>query len=361
MLYYYIITFISASLASWKANRNKVAKGVLTLLLVVVPMALLNMLRDYYVGADTYMYTTGWALPEINDSTLSDIYQNGRWEIGFAILCKMCLLTSNPRRCLLVISGLMIFIFLTIAAFSVSDNPALFFFLYILSGEFYASMNTMRQAIAIAISAIAFIFFKRNNKLLYVITIVVASMFHKSVLVLLLLLVIGWLMKRKSIQLTAFFVVIMCVVMLVMPNSLYSQFLGATGYDNYINNDAYATSGHVAPLLYLLCFLCWGWSWLIGNRREGNERECVSMLVLGIILCIAGIKSAIMFRLIDYCFVGICLYSCYFRASRIDRQSNIYANILFYAPFLGLYCFTSYLVPTWTRVFPYILGTDLFV
>lgn len=359
MLYYYSLLLVCAGATFLSSKVDKTIGRILTVVFVALPMCALNALRDYDVGADTRMYTMNWALPQIEDSSFSQIWHEGRWEIGFAALCKLCLRTANPARCLLVVTSIIIFTLLTIAAFNISASPALVFFLYTLSGEFYVSMNAMRQAIAMSVVALALVFFYRNKNYVFIFLIICAAMFHKSALVLLLLLVIRWLLGLKSKQIIFAAVIALCIILLVIPAGIIAAVVAILGYDNYLDS-VVDGSGHATPIIYLLCFLCWGICWLIADRRDNSQAAicCKSVLVFSILLCVCSVKNAIIFRLIDYGMIGMVLFGGYFRSSHITRNSDVVENALFYGPFIILFCCTTYLIPTWTNVFPYVLGTD---
>jgi hypothetical protein len=311
------------------------------------------------------MYAINWALPEIGSSSLADIVQKGRWEIGFALLCKLMFLFPNPPRALLFFSSLLIVGVTTFAIFHLTNKPALAFTLYLLSGTFYSNLSLMRQAIAMSLFLVGLIPLKKGKITPYCVIVIVAALFHKSALIMLLLPVLIWLVRRKSRQLTILGIVIGLSLIVVTPITLLQKMLGGAGYDNYVQSEQYGSSGHLTPVLYICCLLLWFISYRISVQGEKekdldsspyvdeNEINLVyGIVILGLIISVASLRLAILFRLAGYCFAAT---TPLFANTAITKKSNAIGVALLYTPYIALFIFTTYLVPTWTGVFPYEL------
>lgn len=323
----------------------------------LVILCVLNILRAYSVGADTRMYAIDWALPEIKNSSFIEIIQKNRWEIGFAALCKICIHFKDPSRTLLVLAGLLIYSMLGLAIYRLTKNFCLVILLFFLSGQFYGSMNTMRQTIAAAIVMVGVSFLTRDENYEFFLLIFMAALFHKSALLMLLLYPAKLILMRKSRQIIVTAYTCMLLAFLVLPSSIIIPVLGYTGYSNYIDNAAYGSSGHIAPILYLLCFC----SWIVSFSLRKKKRSLLSsfdlcyfsFLAIGALICVCAFKIAIFIRLADYCFTGVLILGSRYQFAEISRSSKIQDILLFYLPFVFLFAFSTFVVPTWTNVFPY--------
>lgn len=365
MIVYYAMLGVSTITSWFQTIISRRARQVSTVVCIAIPLFIISAIRAYTVGADTLMYAIDWALPEIGSSSLSDIFQKGRWEIGFALLCKLILLFPNPPRALLFFSSLLIVGFTFFAIFHLTNKPALAFTLYFLSGTFYSNLSLMRQAIAMSLFLVGLVPLKKGKITPYCIITIIAALFHRTALIMLLLPILVWLVRRKSRQLTVLGIVIWLSLIIVTPIPLLQKILGGAGYDNYVQSEQYGSSGHLTPVLYICCFLLWFISYRISVQRgreknldsspqvDENEINLVyGIIILGLIISVASLRLAILFRLTGYCFAAT---APFFANISMTKKSNVISVALLYAPYVALFIFTTYLVPTWTGVFPYEL------
>jgi uncharacterized membrane protein len=223
----------------------------------------------------------------------------------------------------------------------------------------------MRQAIAISLFLVGLVPLKKGKITPYCIIIIVAALFHRSAMIMLLLPVLVWLVRRRSRQLTVLGIVIGLSLIVVTPITLLQKVLGGAGYDNYVQSEQYGSSGHLTPVLYICCFLLWFISYRISVQREReknldsspqvDENEInllYGIMILGLIISVASLRLAILFRLAGYCFAAT---APLFANIPMTKKSNVISVALLYAPYAALFIFTTYLVPTWTGAFPYEL------
>jgi hypothetical protein len=360
MLVYYIFPGLALILSIASGRIAKFPKRLLPFLLIAFPLCVLSAIRSYTVGSDTAMYALNWALPEITNSSWPEIIDNGRWEIGFALICKLCALTPNPPRSLLIVTSVIIFGCAAYAVSRVSENPALSWLLLILSGLFYFDMQLMRQAIAIAIIQVGIIALLKHRNILFLISVVLATTFHKSALVVTLLLITIYCVGRRSwrVLLALFFMFL--AIILVTPLSLFNQLLSSIGYDNYADSIQYNTSGNLVPTLYILIFLSFLLAFWIAKKYtfDSLNMSRTDIIYLGTLLCgllfsCASFKSAIIYRTIFY-FIGILtLIAPSYTFSKVRMSSNALSLSLFYGPFIVLFILYTFIVPDWSMVFPY--------
>ncbi|MCI1901609.1 MAG: EpsG family protein [Bifidobacteriaceae bacterium] len=312
------------------------------------------------MGSDTKMYALKWALPEIEKSSMGEIYQKGRWELGFALLGKLCALTPDPPRALVILSSLIIVGLSSFAIIRISSRPALAFVLLILSSLFYQDMQLMRQAIAYSIAQVALIPLLKRKYLPYFGLVLLAFFFHKSAFILAfvpLLIEIFRYWKSKILMSSA---IIILLIVLFTPTGVFNFILSHAGYSNYLGT-TYGGSNHAAPLLLLACFVSWLVSALMTRRTKHltvsdtkqEEKVFISILLLGIVVCCLAWRMAILYRFTPYPLAM--LIPLFTNQEKVHGDIRIRGSQFFldYAPFIGLFVMYTFLVPSWTSVFPY--------
>ena len=334
------------------------AKKIIACIFLLLPMMFISMFRAYSVGSDTAMYALSWAMPEISTTEISVLIEEGRWEIGFVLLCKFCLITPNPSRALLYISSFLIVGLTGISIFRISKNPCLSCLLYILTALFYSGMQTMRQSIAIAITMFAVTFLTKKHFFYYIMIIAIGACFHKSALLMLLLPIIQWLIIKFSHIFLIMFGLISLVIFTI-PNSVFQLLLVMTGYENYQSTE-FGASGSVASILFLCCNVMWllylGYGSDFSLKRLISNNENIlffSSLILGVFICIIAWKVSIVFRLQYYIFAICILFFSSNTALALRKNTNIAQYCLCMSTFVVLYLFSTYIVPDWLAVFPY--------
>ena len=369
-IYYALIVF--AFILSYKeissTDEGSVRISRIFGFLIFASFFFISALRSYYVGSDTIMYVQR-ALSDSKNLSLREIYAEGRWEIGFAALCKFCLLFESPGRALIVVSSLLTFSIMGIATFRLSPRPATSGLLLILGSIFFLDLQLMRQAIAMAIVLYACQYLKRKTIYAYVLLVFAAALFHKSALIMLLLPAIEYIISRKHKLLTQMSIIVVAVLIVVVPASLYIQLSGLTGYSGYTDSSSYWQSGNKTPVLYVLCFASWLIAFVevkrgtdelsideVSSKAEINYDNLIyATLILGLLLCILSFRVSILVRLVPYCFTIISVLIPSYNKSIIKSDASVKTLSLLYFPFIMLFVFTVYIVPDWLAVFDYQL------
>lgn len=237
-LLFYIATFlISATLVSW-GMRKKIR--LLSWLGLLIPI-LISGFR-YGVGTDYFNYVNIFnGHIEMDLKTYTDI--NGVAETGYFILEKVSYSLMGDARLVFLSTA-----FLTIAFFYLGMKryqlryPGLVFFLYLLT-IFPATMNAVRQGVAMSIMFYAFTFVLDKKPLKYTLLTLTAGLFHISALLLLPFYFIGRLFdvqkrslyKVRFVAKSRYFIrvgIVLILLTLVMAN-VFTLVLSMPGFEKY--------------------------------------------------------------------------------------------------------------------------------
>ena len=125
--------------------------------LVFLILTIISGIRAYSVGADTRNYVNMF-----NSTDYIGIL-NTRIEMGFMTYLKMLHGISDDPGIMLITSSIICVGAACLFTYQFSKNCVMSMMLYILMGSYFGQMNTMRQAIALSISEVAFMLVISNR------------------------------------------------------------------------------------------------------------------------------------------------------------------------------------------------------
>ena len=177
---------------SEKKQRNG---KILYIILFSVILILLTGLRADTVGKDTAMYHQ---LYDITRATTSfsealGLWQNKSIEIGYLFL-EFILGRVMDFHCASLIFAIISIVPVMILIYRYSDNYWFSLFIYLAFGMYVFSFAGVRQAIAMGICCIAFIFAIEKDFIKYVVAIIIAISIHKSAII---FFPVYWLIRIK--------------------------------------------------------------------------------------------------------------------------------------------------------------------
>lgn len=157
-----------------KNRKIYISRYFVCFLLSMLPLTFISAIR-YDVGSD-YLgtYVHGF-----------EIIKNGFAirDGGFGFLSKIVLLFTNDYAGLFIISSFLIGIFVYLAIFEQSENIVFSIILYVITCEYFISMNMVRQSLATAIFLYAIKYLQNKNYDKYVILILIATTIHTSAII----------------------------------------------------------------------------------------------------------------------------------------------------------------------------------
>ncbi len=180
------------------SNKTRRSKKVYILLCSMVLIFFAGM-RSVEVGADTNMYKTLFDYASLADSFSNgyNSWQRGGVEIGYYVFEYFFAKHYNFQLFLFVVAVISIAPVMVVI-YRYSSNYYYSIFLYIAFGYFSFAMNGIRQAMAIGICMIAYIFYRERKLCLFLLTIIFACFFHKSAILFFPVYWIGKIPKEKK-------------------------------------------------------------------------------------------------------------------------------------------------------------------
>lgn len=204
------------------------------------------------VGNDYWGYRENFKLIAQNREVSS--------EFGFNLVVKLCQAISLTDDNYLLIFG--VFSFLTVfffvkALYRQSNWFVFTLFLFMTSGFYFQSLNTVRYYFALAIAAFSMEYVIKKDWVRFVLFILLAACFHKSVLVVLLLYPLARYQWKKIHGILA---AVVCVSLIVFKD-LYREivFLFYPYYENSVFDTGDTSIVNIAKCIavLVLCLIFW--------------------------------------------------------------------------------------------------------
>ncbi len=286
MIIYFAIPFIMILLYLfvYKTNiLNKQNKDKAFLIFTGCFLAILMGLKNYYVGTDTINYYNSFYY--INE--LKYIPSNLEW--GYVLLNKFVYLFSdqfwvmNFVSSVIVIGGIFYYIYKN------SCNIFYSVLLFVLTFDYLAYYNIIRQGIAAAIMINAYTSVKQDKYLKASILTLIASLFHATALIFFVFIIICVLQKKRNIFiyyiLSSFF-----GLMLVLGFGVITKLFPK--YSLYLNADKIDLN-----VLYILIWVFILLFPMFINKKEFTESTDKDYIYAGsiLVLCYVTISLSIVF------------------------------------------------------------------
>ena len=195
------------------SDKQKTKLRTLLTVLSIAPMFLLFVLRYKYVGGDTIGYVRffqneirGYSFAELLNEDLM------RTEVGYSIYVKIISLFTDNYTVYFLINGIVIFGTLLHFSKKYTDNPFVFFFMFMTLGTYQFVETGLRQALAMMICLWAIDFLKNKKIIRFILLVALASLFHTSAWLFLLILPLfmikrlDWTIATHIIMALVFFV-----------------------------------------------------------------------------------------------------------------------------------------------------------
>ena len=149
-------------------------------MLSVIPLMLIMAIRRG-VGSDYWGYWLTYYGVLRNDVK----YSVGRDDIerGFIFLNRVVKVLFDDPQWIFIICALITCTLYFLCIYRESINPAYSILLFVISKEFFISMNAVRQYVAIAILLLAIPYIKRRDGIKTLIVIILAMLMHKSAVI----------------------------------------------------------------------------------------------------------------------------------------------------------------------------------
>ena len=277
-----------------KANRRAYAITLCLALLMVAAV------RDVSVGADTGQFCRAYERIGFEGIHAFDTV---RYEPLFTSLCLLLNGVTDNYQALIVVASAIALIPVARLIYAKSKDMPLSFFLYIASNMYFSSMNTMRQAIAIGIIALAIPRLLGGKWTLYAICVAVAALFHQSAIVALLLIPLTKLKFSKGVFAAYLAASVAAFLFSLQLSDIVAGFLGR----DELYSEAYMGSNYFGALFQsavalaccLLCANYFAFSKRIG-RSETTDSVYMHAMMLWFFFSVFSMQVEIVGRLGSY-------------------------------------------------------------
>lgn len=234
-------------------------------------------------------------------------------EYGFYFLVWILGKLALGPQSLLITTSFIICLCTMIFLYRHSEDSFLSILMFICLGSFTFAMNGMRQAVAMSICLLSYVFVERRKFIPFLLTILVATMFHKTAIFFIVVYLIS-LVNAKPRDLIIFSIVL--VAFYFLSDSLVEIFDEVTNKD-YADAESIDGGGVITVLLYLASLIL-----LITENREFKENNIAIILtvVLGLYLYVFRYFSILIFERMSY-------YFYYFILLLIPREIKALDNV----------------------------------
>lgn len=286
-------------------------------ILAILPMFLLFVLRYKYIGADTIGYVRFFQ-KEIRSYSFLELLNADtmRFEIGFRIYTKIISLFTKNYTVYFLINGLVIFGIVLRFALKYTENPFVFFFLFITLGTYDFIETGLRQGLAMSICLLAVDFVKEKKIIPFLLLVILAYFFHKSALVFLL---IYPLCSIKQTDWMIFTYVILAMVFLVGFAAFHSAFIQFLGYDAYYIEET-GNGGIFMLFVFVLCAFSIFMTFDKKKEKEKKDSDALLMQLsmMTVVFWLLRLVSRTAERISYYYIFG--LYAYFAQATEVEKD-----------------------------------------
>ena len=358
-MFWYILAFVLSMLFASAAQKLKgkndleVVGGVFHFRSSYNCMVVLSFLPIFIVAAIRYEVGTDWPIyldyyHWINEGT------KGFSEKLFNLMNKLIGGTVNDFQWLVVLVALLSYFFLFKAIYQQSISVPLSLLVFFISSLFFASLNQLRQAIAMPMMLYAYKYVRDKKPVPYLFCCIMASLIHASSLVYLPVYFVARIRPSLRRYITAFGI---CIVTLPVLHILLKALMQFTKYAWY--STSVFNTGDEANNFYLLGFVFQLVMLVImAYYRFTSEEEdsvydgMLNCYFLSVVMLLFTPVLSQVLR-ISHCF-GYCQILLVPRM--INREKNPVRRVVLYILIVGLYAaklfYDTYHLG-WNGVIPY--------
>lgn len=257
-------------------NGKRLSKGFLRIfeILAILPFVLIAGLR-VNVGTDYVSYETAYMEPELWSSHFNE---------GFmTFIYALRNISVNPRFFFFATSATIYGLYVHIAL-KESEEPAFSVLFFVISEDYFCSMNGISQFVAIAVTWLAVAALRKNKWIQAILWCLLASTMHRSALFFLALLLLYKL--PLSIKKTALLVGVACVAGIVGRRYLVALLTEYSSYGDYFSSKYADSQLSVAlPMLmiYVVIFIV---AMLLTDQKALDTKPRCRIFMIAVLLCI---------------------------------------------------------------------------
>lgn len=299
------------------SDKQKLKLRMLLTVVSIVPMFLLFVLRYKYVGADTVGYVRFFQ-SEIRGYSFAELLNEDlmRAEIGYRIYVKIISLFTDNYTVYFLINGIVIFGTLLHFSKKYTDNPFVFFFMFMTLGTYQFVETGLRQALAMMICLWAIDFLKDKKIIRFILVVALASLFHMSAWLFLLLLPLFMIKRLDWIIVTHLIMALVFFVGFGAFQDLFNQWLG---YDYGIEETG---NGGIFFLFVLVLFAFALFMTYNNPPKFEGQSLILHMAILTVTFWLLRLVSRTAERVSYYYILGLYIYFSQSLSSHKDKLAN---------------------------------------
>ncbi|RXW93677.1 hypothetical protein CYQ60_03955 [Enterococcus faecium] len=293
----FIILLCMFSLSATLFQFNMYVKKNISKLILVFSILIPSLLATFrMVGTDTPVYYS--IFNSLNGKSLSDIFfTEGFKEAGNSLFIYIGNLVDSFNVYLFLYSFFtLLFIGLALKSLIREDLMGISFFLYLCI--FYpASLNIMRQSLAVAIVFFSYKFILSKSFFRFFLWVIIAMQFHVSSIV---VLPIYWLInKEKKVNWSVFLTVFMIIIVSIMNFQQIFYWISLIfNNERYIYYADYTEStNNRLFFLNLIIFVFLIIIYKITEKKDNNDNYYFVLLLVGLTLGVIGFVSPFVKRI----------------------------------------------------------------
>lgn len=341
-----------------KPSAGKSRRRALTYVMLVGLILLgVAALRSVSVGIDTTQFCRAYV--RIGAEGFS-AFELERYEPLFTLLCLVLNWATNNHQALIAASSAICLIPIFRLIYLKSEDIPFSIFLYIALNLYFSSMNTMRQAIALGVIALALPRLIDGKWLPYVVCVVVATFFHRSALFALLLLPLSKITFTRGtfvayLAVSAFTFTFSSKIteiaaVLMSREELYSaQFMGSNYFGALLQ----------AAVTFVCCLLCA--NYFEYSKRIGESKSLDSLymhaMMLWLLFSVFSMRVEIVGRVESYysLFAVLAVPGAIKRAPKEERGVIKGAACIAFLTYFIVICIMR---PEWSGAIPYSIDFE---
>ena len=287
----YLIVFVASAILLLIATKTKRVTRVITLVVAILIPVLFAAFRDETVGTDLKTYgilywnIAGFTYSSSLTTYIQELEHWGNSETGYALMNWLVSIFTQDIHVLMFFHQFIIVVLIVWAIWRSQEKRLVsLVFLFYLLYQYNLSLSLLRQSIAVALSCLAVTYFFSNRKK-FCILVFAAMLFHNSAIFMFLLIFIDLLSKQFSKKIfTAYFVMIVSVVMIFVFYQIIVVQMIAIGllpskYMMYVNQIGFKI--HKVNLVAEALIIVWTYFVVKKQNKQKPMFDFVQMLAVG--------------------------------------------------------------------------------
>ena len=302
-------------------------------------------LRSSSVGIDTINYQNIY-MSRLNENFSYLLKYNWYDGVGHSLIIFLFRKLGLPWQMYVLFMAAIYIVPIMYVAYIKTNNPFFALTIFILSGSWTYSMSTMRQAAAMGIVIIAFLYINRPIKcFLY---LLLAATFHVSALISFLLYFVSKIpLNKKNVYVWLGSGIGITVFALGPLQHVFFQLMNMFGRTMYVYDEA--TGGWLQEMFFVLTVLI-GMFYSFNYENEDYVFGLKAIFLSAVLLPVVRINPTL-FRVYSY----FSIYQIIFVPLLLNNINDRVVKVLGYVGYVSVYMyifFTLYMIPS-IRVIPY--------